>query len=304
MELVKCYTHGDQLNEALEALENAFNKPDFIISEIYRNLKLLPSITTFKAIKTAKEQVQTLKVSLATLRTMGYEKDLIQDSNLQNTFILVDLEGKIPLEGYTAWMVEKNCIKTNNKTPNLDDFTKFYEKLVNQQADAIYIRKQLEELSSDTKDRASRRDKGARRDNRGDKSGDKGRGKGQDSANLLNTNSSEKEQDGKDGPTEHGQPIKGKYKKAFCIFEKCYGHGSAFCLNTKFDSDFKMKCAKQEKVCLVCLRIADHKEKDCSNKIKKCLICGETHNCNLHARKDVIAAFKRQKETNNTNKQQ
>ena len=102
LELVRCYTHGDQLNEALEALENAFNKPDFIISEIYRNLKLLPSITTFKTIKIAKEQVQKLKVSLATLKTLGYEKDLIQDSNLQNTFILVDIEGKIPLEGYTA----------------------------------------------------------------------------------------------------------------------------------------------------------------------------------------------------------
>lgn len=74
LELVRCYTHGDQLNQALAALENAFNKPDFIISEIYRNLKLLPPITTFKAIKTAKEQVQTLNVSLATLRTLGYEK--------------------------------------------------------------------------------------------------------------------------------------------------------------------------------------------------------------------------------------
>ena len=71
LDLVKSYTHGDQINEALGTLQNAYNKPDFVISEVYCNLKKLPSFNTFKdKIKTAKEQVHTLKVSVATLKTL------------------------------------------------------------------------------------------------------------------------------------------------------------------------------------------------------------------------------------------
>ena len=159
LDLIKSYTHGSQLNEALETLENAYNKPDFIISEVYRNLKSLESVKSFKQIKAAKTQVQTLKVSLATLKTLGYEKELIQDTNLQNTFILVELEGKIPLNGYTARMIEKDAIKANKKVANLEDFVKFYTKLVDQHADAQYIRRQLEDVNKPTIPSTPRRNK-------------------------------------------------------------------------------------------------------------------------------------------------
>ena len=74
LELVQNYTHGSQLSEALETLENAFSKPDFVVSEIYKSLKSMPAITTFKTIRAAKEQVQTLKVALATLKTLGFDE--------------------------------------------------------------------------------------------------------------------------------------------------------------------------------------------------------------------------------------
>ena len=94
LELVQNYTHGSQLSEALETLENAFSKPDFVVSEIYKSLKSMPTITTFKTIRAAKEQVQTLKVALATLKTLGFDELLGNSSNLQATFLLVDLEGR------------------------------------------------------------------------------------------------------------------------------------------------------------------------------------------------------------------
>lgn len=53
--------------------------------------------------------------------------------------------------------------------------------------------------------------------------------------------------------------------------------------------------AKAHKVCLVCLRVASHKEKDCPNKIENCMICGQLHKVNLHAREDVTEAFKKKK---------
>ena len=38
-DLVKSYTHGNQLTDALETLEHTYNKSEFIVSEFFRNLK-------------------------------------------------------------------------------------------------------------------------------------------------------------------------------------------------------------------------------------------------------------------------
>ena len=124
LDLIKNFTHGSQLPEALESLENAYSKPEFVVAEIYKTIKAMPTISTFKSIKTAKEQVATMKVALATLKTLGFD-DLLGNSSLQTTFILVDLEGKIPIEGYTAWISEKERLKSDNKYPNFESFTKF-----------------------------------------------------------------------------------------------------------------------------------------------------------------------------------
>ena len=86
MELIQNYTHGSPLPEALESLENAYSKPDFVVSEIYKTLKGMPTITTFKSIRAAKEQVGTLKVALATLKTLGFEDLLGITSSLQKLF--------------------------------------------------------------------------------------------------------------------------------------------------------------------------------------------------------------------------
>ena len=55
LELIQNYTHGSQLPEALETLKNAYSKPDFVVSEIYKTLKSMPTITTIRAIRSAKE---------------------------------------------------------------------------------------------------------------------------------------------------------------------------------------------------------------------------------------------------------
>ena len=59
---------------------------------------------------------------------------------------MVELEGKIPIEGYTSWVTEKDNINRNRGTTNLESLVKFYTKMVKQQADAQYIRKQLEDV--------------------------------------------------------------------------------------------------------------------------------------------------------------
>ena len=100
--MIQNYTHCSHLPEALETLENAYSKPDFIVSEIYKTLKSMSTITTFRAIRSAKEQVATLKVVLPTLKILGFDDLVGNPSSLQTTFLLVDLEGKIPMEGYTA----------------------------------------------------------------------------------------------------------------------------------------------------------------------------------------------------------
>ena len=51
-ELVKSYTHGNQLNDAVEALEQNYNTADFIVSEVDWKFKYLPLCTSFKNVKT------------------------------------------------------------------------------------------------------------------------------------------------------------------------------------------------------------------------------------------------------------
>ena len=51
------------------------------------------------------------------------------------------------MRAYNAWMIEKDALKASGTSPNLEKFTFFYEKMSNQQLDAIYIRKQFEELN-------------------------------------------------------------------------------------------------------------------------------------------------------------
>ena len=45
LELIQNYTHGTQLSEALETLENAFSKPDFVVSEIYKGYQVCIKFT-------------------------------------------------------------------------------------------------------------------------------------------------------------------------------------------------------------------------------------------------------------------
>ena len=54
------------------------------------------------------------------LKTLGFDQEMFADSSIQNTFILVELEGKIPIEAYTAWVTEKDHKKKNSGTPNLE----------------------------------------------------------------------------------------------------------------------------------------------------------------------------------------
>ena len=131
LDLVKSFNHSEQLADALTALENAYSKPDFVIGEIYKSLKSLPSVSSFQNVKAIKAQLQTLKVALATLKTLGFEQDFLGDRNmLQNTFILIELEAKIPMQAYNAWMIEKDALKASGTSPNMEKFTSFYEKNV------------------------------------------------------------------------------------------------------------------------------------------------------------------------------
>ena len=175
----------------------------------------MPIITTFKDMWAAKEQVGTLKSALATLKTLGF-KDLLGNPNfLLTTFLLVDLEGKIPMEEYTMRMNEKERLIANNKSPNIDIFTKCYEKVVGQQAAALYIRKQLEEVNfpSDHVRKPRRRRKNQKKNT---------------SKDLFKTDVAKKT------PRGSTRPMKGKFKNTYFIFEEVRGHGTGFCLNNEF----------------------------------------------------------------------
>ena len=97
-------------------------------------------------------------------------------------------------------------------------------------------------------------------------------------------------------PPAGSKPFKGKFKKQYCAFEKCFGHATAFCLNGTLDSETKMKIAKAQKLCMLCLRQAAHKLEECPVKTKICIVCGAMHHRNLHEKSMIMDAIKRKKE--------
>ena len=56
------------------------------------------------------------------------------------------------MDAYTQWTNEKDNIKGLGKTPNLDNFCDFYEKLVLRQSDAQYVRNTMDSLNNNKKD--------------------------------------------------------------------------------------------------------------------------------------------------------
>ena len=113
-ELISKYTLGSQLKEALNTLQNQYSKPEFVLAEIYRSLKTLPTVNNFQGptnINKAKEQISVLKIAICTLKGMGFESELLHDASLQNSFLLVDVEGRIPIQNYLNWSEEKDVSK-------------------------------------------------------------------------------------------------------------------------------------------------------------------------------------------------
>ena len=137
---------------------------------------------------------------------------------------MVELEGKIPLDAYTGWIVEKNAIKAGKKIASLEDFVNFYTKLVEQHADAQYIRHQLEEVNKTTESHDGGRSNDRGKHPTGGRN--KGRRKQGEEVNLLNTNTNDDSDGEADATTK---PQKGTYRTAYCLYEKVFGHGTAFC---------------------------------------------------------------------------
>ena len=81
-----------------------------------------------------------------------------------------------------------------------------------------------------------------------------------------------------------------------CVFEKCFGNATAFCLDGSFDTETKMKIAKAHKLGLLCLRQASQKLEDCPVMTKICIVYGEMHHGNLHEKSLVMNGIKRKNE--------
>ena len=113
LEAVRIFSHGDQLAEALKVLQDLYAKPTLIVAEIYSSLRHMPTLDNYRNIQVAKAQVQTIQMAIATFKSLGLERDLTCETNFQNTYILGDLENKIPLDTKIKWFeVKMRCEQT------------------------------------------------------------------------------------------------------------------------------------------------------------------------------------------------
>lgn len=287
-ELLAKYTLGSQLSEALTSLENQYSKPEFVLAEIYRSLKGIPSINSFRNnIQKAKEQVNILKIAVCTLKSLGYEKELLDDATLQNTWLLVDVEGKIPIDVYFNWSEEKRRIKTSlGRNPNIEEFTNYYEKVVDTQYDALYLRDRLDAINKPPNPTPPPNPAGRRGGNKPEER----------NSNLLHTQSNESSNESQRELKDKEKPrMMGRFKNAYCVFDESFGHDSSFCKVRKHDYAYELAQAQKHKLCLLCLKTSDHTLDDCKANFKSCLICKEKHHIQLHEVKDQIDALSRAK---------
>ena len=296
LDAIRAYTHGDQLQEALKVLQDLYSKPQLIVAEVYSNLRNMPTIDSFKNMTKAKEQVQTLQMAIATFKSLGLEKELTTDTNFQNTYILGDIENKVPIETKIKWFEVKSEMRAKDKEPNLKDFSEFYQKLVYSVHEAQYMRTALEGINSNND--ANKKVKHKNDDSKVEK------------RNLLATHtksSKNKEQQGKSNENKTNSkeeknsnlPQRGKFLKCYCYFCNSVGHSPNFCKGFKLKFEEKKEIALKHNACILCLKVDGHKSKDCSFEIKSCSICGQEHNMNLHSQSEKIKYFKEKKSGGN-----
>ena len=293
LKLVQSYTLADQLQTALDALEHAYNKPELVVAELYRHIRNLPMVSSFssKTIAVAREQVCILKVSIATLKSMGYGDDLVNENNLNNSFLLLEIEGKVPMFVHRSWADEKRRLKSINKQASIEDFTNFYEQVVESNNDALYTRDRLEELSG-------HKDKNKEKPNK-DKDKDKSRRSHvqlatQMEANRSSQSSSPKNEDRK---KDDKQP-KPYYPNAFCIFHEAKGHNARYCRKPDYTMEFKKRQVAKHQACSSCFKTG-HKSAACEYR-KECIFpsCKEFHHPNMHTQQE----FKDLRNSNNGDK--
>ena len=63
----------------------------------------MPTVDSFKNIKIAKDQANTIQMAIATYRSLGLERKLTTETNFQNMYILEDIENKVPIDTKIKW---------------------------------------------------------------------------------------------------------------------------------------------------------------------------------------------------------
>ena len=76
---------------------------------------------------------------------MGYDEDLADSHSLHNSFLLLEIESKIPIFAVRQWSDEKRKKEKAGKEANIEDFIEFYERIVQTNEDVVYARTHLED---------------------------------------------------------------------------------------------------------------------------------------------------------------
>ena len=293
LDAVKIYSHGDQLPEALKVLQDLYAKQDLIVAEIYSNLRNMPTIESFKNINLAKTQVQTIQLAMATFKSLGLERELTTETNFQNTYILGDIENKVPLDTKIKWCEMKADMRAKSKEPNMKDFAEFYTKLVNSISEAQHMKQAMDSINENAKKGKQRNDE-SKGEKRNLLATNVRNYKGKESKNVKITEHNDKHAP-KDDRSLGNLPQKGRFLKCYCYFCNSVGHSPNFCKGFKLSFEEKKDLALKHSACLICLKVDGHKSKECTFPIKTCGICNLLHNMNLHSQSEKIKHFKEKK---------
>ena len=301
--MISEFYRAEDAIHAFQLLDKTYGSADMIIRESFRNIQRLKAVTSEYDVKQNNALLTSMKINLSTLTTYGAIDGANESMSTETANLLVELERKIPYETYLKWQEKKEDLEDDEKEPTIKRFIRFYEKKIQHQSEAQYLRPERKAHSTATPHGGTnnrggygqQRGKGGYF-NRGGRGPFKDRHAWNQYATQMNMGGN---RDGKNN--SQGTPgTKDSFSPSvYCIWCEVTDHSSQKCHTRQYTFDDKKRQAKKHNACFCCLQTTDHTYDNCPQK-RRCHICSPIgssgqpiyHSHFLHSRAELEKYFK------------
>jgi len=221
---------------------------------------------------------------------------------VENSTFLITIEEKIPFQTYLKWEEEKDRIKRNHESVNIEKFIDFYTDKIRREENAQYLRPnkgQPETSGSHKKPQKALilQTTFQQRKPPQTRQFQKPEWKKFNKNKTQHPNWSKPKQYQQEKPTWKTKKVQfqNTNKNRYCIFCEINGHSTAWCRSLKHTAKFKEEKVRKHNCCYMCLMPTQHRVDTCPFR-KQCLICSKIHHFNNHPRQEINEYYKKREQ--------